>query len=65
MTHVKAMTPSTLTSQHWAVSRPDEQRGARSWRGDAAAMPAKRATMTVENCILLDGEVDEMVCVVV
>jgi hypothetical protein len=64
--------PSTLASQHWAVSKPDEQRGERSSTiGDAVAMSAKSVTMTAENCMLLDGGgikscvVDEVICVVV
>jgi hypothetical protein len=49
------------------VSRAELQREARfSIRGLAAARPAKREMMTVENCILIDdvdfGLKDSVVC---
>lgn len=51
--HSKTKTPSTEASQHCAVSRDEEHRGARSWmRGEATARPAKRAATMVWNCIL-------------
>lgn len=50
----KTRTPSTERSQHWAVSRAEEQRPSwRSWMGPAAARPAKAARMKAVNCILL------------